>query len=126
MINILFVAQNYVALANALLAATVPFAPMSSFSTSYELIHLLRTSGATRVFVDPHLLPQLLAAAEEVGLPRTSIYILEGSSSGYKSFQDLVNEVREAGLERLPVKLASKDTLAYLVFSSGTTGLPKG
>ena len=78
------------------------------------------------MFVDPTLLPCALAAAKEVGLSESAIHILEGRAEGRKSFQDIVDIVKKRGLKRLPVKAVKKDALAYLVFSSGTSGLPKG
>lgn len=111
---------------NALLALTVPYALISSFSTPFELAHSLRTSGATYLFVDPHLLPNALAAAKEVGLPESSIVILEGHVDGRRSFDSILESGRKHKLPRLAVRPATKKTLAYLVFSSGTTGLPKG
>ena len=71
-------------------------------------------------------MPKALLAAREVGLPESSIYILEGQAEGRRSVRDIVNEVKKNNVKRLPVKPAKKDTLAYMIFSSGTTGLPKG
>lgn len=43
-----------------------------------------------------------------------------------KAFGGMIDRVRKIGPPRTPVRPAGRDTLAYLVFSSGTTGLPKG
>jgi len=43
---------------------------------------------------------------------------------GERSFDDLVRSVKEPAKDC--IKPVDKDTLAYLVFSSGTTGPPKG
>lgn len=120
--------QDYVALPHSLLAAAVPFALLSAHSTAFELAHLLRTTGATTMFVDPTLIPQTISVAREVGLPDSAIHVLvlEGNFEGRRSFQDMVDTVRKRGLKRLPVKPVTRDTLAYLVCSSGTSGLPKG
>ncbi len=76
--------------------------------------------------MEPALLPKALEAAKEVGLPESSIHILEGRVEGRESFQDLITNVKQRGLQRIPPKPAKKGTLAYLIFSSGTAGLPKG
>lgn len=86
----------------------------------------MRTCKPTKLFVQPSLLPNALAAAKEVGVSEDNIYILEGKAEGKQSFQDLVNGIKSRGTPRVQVRPASKTTLAYLVFSSGTTGLPKG
>jgi long-subunit acyl-CoA synthetase (AMP-forming) len=99
---------------------------MSAYATAYELGHALRTSRSTHLFVQPELLPKALEAAKEVGLPEDRIFILEGKAEGRRSFQDLIAQVKRSGAPALPVKPVHKDTLAYLVFSSGTSGLPKG
>ncbi|KAF8548348.1 acetyl-CoA synthetase-like protein, partial [Imleria badia] len=44
---------------------------------------------------------------------------------GYTSYLDLVARAQDNKLPRLPIQQAQIDTLAYLTFSSGTTGLPK-
>ena len=110
------------ALIHSLLAITVPFATFSSYSTSFEFQYTIRLSGATRLFVTP----TLLHLARDSGLPDDRIYILEGNVEGHTSYPTLVDRVRRNKIVRVPVRPAKKDTLAYLVFSSGTTGLPKG
>ena len=51
---------------------------------------------------------------------------MSGHVSGRRSFSRLVDEMEIKKPDLIPVRSVSKDTLAYLVFSSGTTGLPKG
>lgn len=120
--------QNFPALVHALLAITTPIALLSAYATPYELAHALRTTKPKCIFAQPALLPNALAAAKEVGLPQDRIYILEGPTGedGRLSLQDFVDRVKQRGIPREPIRPAKKDTLAYLVFSSGTSGLPKG
>jgi long-subunit acyl-CoA synthetase (AMP-forming) len=104
----------------------VPFSLLSSHSTAFELNHALRISDVTRLFVHPRLLPQALIVAHEVGIPDDHIYILEGRVPGRQSLDDMIDRVQKSRLPRLGVRHAEKDALAYLIFSSGTSGLPKG
>ncbi|KAG2123809.1 hypothetical protein DEU56DRAFT_828795 [Suillus clintonianus] len=112
---------DYIALMHSLLAITVPFALFSSYSTSYELKHANSLAQATRVFVSPSLLPLALT----LGLPADRIYLLEGENKGYISYDQLISSARKNSIPRLPVRHATKDTLAYLIYSSGTSGPPK-
>lgn len=112
---------------HALLAITAPVSLLSAYATTYELVHALHTTRPKYLFVQPSLLPTALAAAKEIGLPEANIFVLEGKSDdGRSSLQDFVKRVRDHHIPRTPVRPATKDTLAYLVFSSGTSGLPKG
>jgi acyl-CoA synthetase (AMP-forming)/AMP-acid ligase II len=102
---------------------TVPFALFSSYSTPYEFKIVNSLAQATRIFASPSLLPLALTS----GLPEDRIYILEGERDGYTSYSQLVSSARKNhSIPRLPVRHATKDTLAYLAFSSGTSGPPKG
>lgn len=112
---------DYVALIHSLLAITVPFALFSSYSTPYELKHANSLAQATRVFTSLALLP----LASTLGLPADRIHLLDGEKEGYTSYDQLVSSVHRNDIPRLPVRHATKDTLAYLVYSSGTSGLPK-
>ncbi|KDQ62797.1 hypothetical protein JAAARDRAFT_30700 [Jaapia argillacea MUCL 33604] len=117
--------MDYIALVHSLLILTTPFALLSSYSTPFELKHAIRLSKATRIFVDPKLLPLALQCAQECGLSSDRIYILEGHVKGRKSYGEMIDKVRKRGAPRVPVRSAGKDTIAYLIFSSGTSGLPK-
>ena len=78
------------------------------------------------MFVQPKFFPIMQNAAKEIGLPDDRIYTLEGSVKGRKSFSDMINQVTKDFTPKTDIRPAGKDTLAYLVFSSGTSGLPKG
>ncbi|KZT12012.1 acetyl-CoA synthetase-like protein [Laetiporus sulphureus 93-53] len=118
-------ALDFPVLVNALLVITTPFALLSAYSTPFELAQSLRTSKATRLFVQSDLLSIALQAAKEVGLPEDRIYILHGHVKGKETLDDLIQHARQQRLLRVQVKPVKKDTLAYLVFSSGTTGRSK-
>ena len=99
---------------------------LSSFYTQFELSHALRLARVTRVFVQPKFLPLVQKVAKEIGLPDDHIYTLDGSVKGRKGFSDMINQVRKDFTPKIDIRPAGKDTLAYLIFSSGTSGLPKG
>ena len=111
---------------HSLLVITTPISLLSAYATPFELTHALRTSKVTRLFVEPTLLEKALKSAREVGLSEDCIYILEGRHGSRQNFQDLIDDVKKRGTPRVAVNPATRDTLAYLVFSSGTSGLPKG
>lgn len=114
--------QDYVSLIHSLLVITVPFVLFSSYSTPYEFKHANSLAQPTRIFVSPSLLQLALTS----GLPADRIYLLEGENKGHTNYDQLVSSVRKNGIPRVSVRHATKDTLAYMIFSSGTSGLPKG
>ncbi|KAH6912657.1 amp dependent CoA ligase [Coprinopsis sp. MPI-PUGE-AT-0042] len=117
--------SEYISLIHACIAMTTPLAFISSYSTPFELKHALTLSKATSLFVDAKFLPMVIPVAREVGISPSKIYVGRGQVSGRKNIQDLIRNVRSKSLTFPGARPAKKDTLAYLVFSSGTSGLPK-
>jgi acyl-CoA synthetase (AMP-forming)/AMP-acid ligase II len=118
--------QDYIALMHSLVGLPTPFASIPWYSKPFELKHALELSKCTRLFVNSSLLPLVLPMAEKVGIPSSKVYVLGGTAKGRKSFSELVVNAQTKRIPAIAVRPAAKDTLAYLVFSSGTTGLPKG
>lgn len=97
-----------------------------SQSTLQETVELLRLSGVTYLFASEQLYPHAAAAAKMIGLSEKRIFILQGEVAGKASLPRLIQDVKARGLSKIATREVQDDTLAYLVFSSGTTGLPKG
>ena len=55
-----------------------------------------------------------------------NICVLGQKIEGLKTFEDIVEEARSQTMTPVSPRAVTKDTLAYLMFSSGTTGHPKG
>ncbi|KAJ7893270.1 hypothetical protein B0H13DRAFT_2527619 [Mycena leptocephala] len=120
--------QEYIDIVLSLITVTTPFTLISTYSTRFELVHALKLTKATRLFVDATLLPDVLAAIQdpEVHIPADKIYILSGQGvNGRESFTQMIDGMKRKNIPLEPVRPAKKDTLAYLVLSSGTSGLPK-
>ncbi|KAJ7182347.1 hypothetical protein C8R43DRAFT_869121 [Mycena crocata] len=120
--------MEYIDLVFALLTITTPFALISTYSTRFELVHALKLTKATRLFVDANLLNKVLAALEDldVRIPLDKIYVLAGDLIvGRQSLRQLIDAVQRKQTPLEPVRPARRETLAYLLMSSGTTGLPK-
>ncbi|EEP79140.1 hypothetical protein UREG_03986 [Uncinocarpus reesii 1704] len=109
-------------------------------STAYsvdELTHQLRASKVQALFTCLPLLDTALKAAANCGIPRSHVYLLDmpqdhvGNIAKPQGFVS-VNKLIEQGskLEELePLKWKRGQAVqqcAYLCFSSGTSGLPKG
>ena len=102
-----------------------------------ELRHQLVNAGASCLFTVPPLYPVAIEAASKSGIPKEKVYILEmpkeasaGATmpSGHKSVETLIKE--GASLPELePLKWSpgqGQRQTAFLCYSSGTSGLPKG
>lgn len=102
-----------------------PFALISAYSTECELLHALKTINPSRMFVHASLWERAVAASSAIGIPSDRLHVLEGHVEGKENFGDMIEHVKCRRIPRIPARPANKDTLAYLVFSSGTSGLPK-
>jgi 4-coumarate--CoA ligase len=70
-----------------------------------------------------HLLPTALKAAAKAGIPRGMIVLIgEERDSGVAHFTDILDATPKGAR----TALVPETDLAFLVYSSGTTGLPKG
>lgn len=118
--------QDYPVIIYALLKIAVPISLIPSLLTPTESATLIKLSCATTLFVSPRLLPLAISTAKKIGLPDSRIFVLGGRVSGRKSFSDLVASVRAQSIPRVATTPVKDDTVAYMVFSSGTGGLPKG
>lgn len=118
--------KEYPVLVYALLKIAVPMAFFPAHSTVHETVALLKMTGISSIFVSETKYAHVIAAAKEVGLPENRVYILQGDVPGKGSLPRSIEGVKSRGLPRVPTQTVRDDTLAYLVFSSGTTGPPKG
>ena len=70
------------------------------------------------------LLPTLVSMIENT-LGTENIYILGQKIKGFRNLEEMVGDIRSRAMALASPRPAKRDTLAYLVFSSGTTGFPK-
>ncbi|KIY51233.1 amp dependent CoA ligase [Fistulina hepatica ATCC 64428] len=109
--------------------------PANPSYTVQELIHQLEASKATALIAHSVSLDVALSAAKAVGIPHSRIIYLAPSAAskrqhpGLLSIEDVVSlgRAEKVGfLERRLLPGEAKTKIAFLSFSSGTTGTPKG
>lgn len=105
----------------ALLKLALPAVLLPSSSPPAEVCTLAHTSGLTRIFASPGL----LSTAQATGLPNPQIYIMNGRVRCRTSLDEAIERVKDHGFS-MPSQKVTDETMAYMVFSSGTSGLPKG
>lgn len=90
--------------------------------TSHELKHHATASKAKFIISEPDILGNISSVAKILSLP---LFILNANgSSGFPSWRTLLNYDEEDWV-RFDSQQKSQTTTAMLLFSSGTTGLPK-
>ena len=99
--------------------------PANPNYTVDELTFQLKDSCAKAIATLPELLPIATKAAENVGIPEDRILIIgDKRAAGFKHWRELVDP--STAVEWRQGKVDTDKDLAFLVYSSGTTGHPKG
>lgn len=93
--------------------------------TATELKHQVTHSGAKYLLVDAQLLPIVLEACKLCDFSTDRI-ITYTPVKGYRSLASLTESNREVEWERITDAKELKERTVILLYSSGTTGLPKG
>ncbi len=96
------------------------FGPINALFKGDEVRHVLSDSGAVALITSEALMPTINAVRGSCPALR-HVVCLEGATSGASAYGDLLNQPTE--LDGVDI---SRDDLAAIVYTSGTTGKPKG
>jgi acyl-CoA synthetase (AMP-forming)/AMP-acid ligase II len=97
--------------------------PLNAMLDTESLVRLLNDSDARIVFADAETRAQLDAVRDRLdGVDASTMYLYCGSAGGWRSAEALIASADTAA----PAVLVDPDDSMTIMYSSGTTGVPKG
>lgn len=131
--TVLLFSQNTIWYPITLLAAIRAGGRVCGASPAYgpeEMSFALKVAQAKFLFTVPSSIEVASKAAKEAEIPRSNIFLLEGTMAGYKTVQDLIKTGQSYGSNQsipysIPTGQSNAKVCGFLCFTSGTSGLPK-
>jgi 4-coumarate--CoA ligase len=104
------------------------FSSVTSSSTVSELARLIKLAPSDLVICSPETKDVSIKAAQECGVPADRVLIVDPENATLREVQSGRNVLGTQMLDwqRLTTREAVENTPVCLIYSSGTTGLPKG
>lgn len=110
----------YLALNMAIIKIGAVAVPTSTLFREKELEYIINNSEARIAISMPDLLPPLDTIRDKTALEK--VFTITGKSEGYECLDDLIKDEDD----RLEVFETTKRDTAFILYTSGTTGFPKG